>query len=348
MEPQALPARHLIRPEDGVIHITPVVPHHLAALEARQSQLRLGDIHQIEEGCPPENRVDTAVLADSEVALTPPADQPREVVDNLTLVMLEPPFVRHIGVLAVGAVRFLPDHRHSDLGQHTLKSLVRFRRHSRNLTFIRESGTLTIAYLRFGSQLSILNSMKLLVGLGNPESKYDLTRHNVGFLMLDLIAEQLGANWQPKPKFKGVIAEATIGGEKALLLKPTTYYNLTGEATRAVMDFYKLSAAEDVLVLHDELALPFGTLRTRLAGSDAGNNGIKSLIAHIGPQFARIRVGIASEHATRQDAADFVLGTFTASEQQALGSIAEQALNFVEHFVHHEKEFAPTSIRIET
>ena len=189
--------------------------------------------------------------------------------------------------------------------------------------------------------------MKLIVGLGNPEPKYDLTRHNVGFLLLDHVAEQQGTVWQDKPKFKGVIAETTIGGEKTLLLKPNTYYNLSGESARAVVDFYKLSAANDVLVVHDELALPFGTLRTRLSGSDAGNNGIKSVVAYLGADFARIRVGIANEHSAERDAADFVLGTFSRSEQDHLGELARHALAFIEDFVHHEREFAPTSLRIQ-
>lgn len=188
--------------------------------------------------------------------------------------------------------------------------------------------------------------MKLIIGLGNPDSKYDLTRHNVGFLLLDHVAEQLGAVWQDKPKFKGFIAEAMVGDEKAILLKPTTYYNLSGEAAGAVVNFYTLSPAEDVLALHDELALPFGTLRTRLDGSDAGNNGIKSLIAHIGPAFARVRVGIANEHTGQQDAADFVLGRFTAAEQGQLGDIAAHVLQFIEDFVHPEREFAPKSLTI--
>jgi PTH1 family peptidyl-tRNA hydrolase len=189
--------------------------------------------------------------------------------------------------------------------------------------------------------------MKLIVGLGNPEPKYDLTRHNVGFLLLDHIAKQHSASWQPKSKFKGLVAEIEIGEERAILLKPTTYYNLTGEAARIIVDFYKLSAADDVLVLHDELALPFGTLRTRMGGSDAGNNGIKSLIAHLGQDFLRIRIGIHNEIADRQDAADFVLSKFTATEQSTLDDIAKHAFGFIEDFVHHDKEFSPTSVRIQ-
>ena len=188
--------------------------------------------------------------------------------------------------------------------------------------------------------------MKLIIGLGNPEAIYDLTRHNVGFLLLDHVAKELNAPWQEKTKFKGSIAETIIGGEKVIMLKPTTYYNLSGEAAKAVVDFYKLRPAHDVLVLHDELALPFGTLRTRLSGSDAGNNGIKSLIAHLGPDFARIRVGTWNEHAVRQDAADFVLSRFTTEEQGSMNELARHALGFIEDFVHQEKEFSPTSLTI--
>ena len=148
--------------------------------------------------------------------------------------------------------------------------------------------------------------MKLITGLGNPESRYDNTRHNVGFLLLDRIAAAHNAPWQDKPKLKGVVADIVIGNEKALLLKPTTYYNLSGEAVRAVVNFYKLTPEQDVLIIHDELALPFGTLRTRLSGSDAGNNGIKSVSQHIGQNYARIRVGVANELSERMDAADFV------------------------------------------
>lgn len=188
--------------------------------------------------------------------------------------------------------------------------------------------------------------MKLIVGLGNPEPIYDLTRHNIGFLLLDHAAQQLKAPWRHQPKFKAIIAEAVIGGEKTILLKPTTYYNLSGEAVRAALNFYKITA-QDVLVLHDELALPFGTLRTRLGGSDAGNNGIKSIIAHLGTDFARIRAGIANDHAATQDAADFVLSRFTPHEQKQLEKLAQQSLSFIEDFVHHEREFAPTSIKLQ-
>ena len=189
--------------------------------------------------------------------------------------------------------------------------------------------------------------MKLIIGLGNPEPRYDQTRHNVGFILLDHVAKQHNATWQEKSKFKAHLAEITIAGKKALLLKPTTYYNLSGESVRAVADFYKLSVANDILIVHDELALPFGTLRTRLNGSDAGNNGIKSVIQHMGQDFARIRVGIANELTERADAADFVLGKFTTQELDAMSDLAHHTYEFIENFVHHEKTFDPTSRSLE-
>lgn len=159
--------------------------------------------------------------------------------------------------------------------------------------------------------------MKIILGQGNPESKYDGTRHNVGFSALDYYASEKNVNFQPKPKFSADIAELSVEGEKVLLVKPTTYYNETGRAIRAIADYYKVEPA-DILVIHDELALPFGTLRTREKGSDAGNNGIKSLNAHLGQNYARIRVGIWNELADQAGAFDFVLSKFNSNERKSI------------------------------
>ena len=131
--------------------------------------------------------------------------------------------------------------------------------------------------------------MKLILGIGNPERQYDGTRHNVGFQMLDKIAADAGVSFKRSDKFRADIAEISMSGEKALLVKPTTYYNLVGESARSLLDFYKLSPG-DFLIIHDDLALPLGTVRTRVGGSDGGNNGLKSLSAHVG-------TGTASESA---------------------------------------------------
>lgn len=158
--------------------------------------------------------------------------------------------------------------------------------------------------------------MKLILAQGNPGIDYQKTRHNVGFLAIDYYAHAHAAEFQPKSKFNAAIAEIP-DSEKILLVKPTTFYNETGKAARAIADFYKIDP-KDILAIHDELALPFGTLRTRDKGSDAGNNGIKSLNAHLGEQYARIRVGIHSDLADTIGAHDFVLAKFAADEQAKL------------------------------
>lgn len=186
---------------------------------------------------------------------------------------------------------------------------------------------------------------KIIIGLGNIGSEYQNTRHNMGFMMVDHLAEEYGAQWQQKTKLKAYLAEFRLGGQKIILAKATTMYNLTGEAARSIADFYKLDS-QDILAIHDELALPFGTVRTRLQGSDAGNNGIKSLNAHLGADYARIRVGIANNYLTPSNAAHFVLQRLTQDEQAALDSIAEHVVSFVEHFIHEDKEFTHTSVKI--
>lgn len=160
--------------------------------------------------------------------------------------------------------------------------------------------------------------MKIIFAQGNPGPQYETTRHNVGFLALDALAG--GTSFAPKPKFFAAIAEVSIAGEKTLLVKPQTFYNETGRAARAILDFYKLSPA-DMLVIHDDLALPLGTLRVREKGSDAGNNGIKSLNAHLGPDYARLRVGVYNELRDRMHDADFVLGNFSSNERDVLNKM---------------------------
>lgn len=175
--------------------------------------------------------------------------------------------------------------------------------------------------------------MKLIVGLGNPEERFKHTRHNVGFRVLSEYGAEKGAEFLGKDKFRAYIAELNIGGEKVILAKPTTYYNLVGESVRLISDFYKI-APEDILVIHDELALPFGTIRTRLGGSDAGNNGIKSVNQHIGDKTARIRIGVYNELRDRIDDADFVLSNFTKEEDEALeNGLYKKAIEIIDRFI---------------
>lgn len=175
--------------------------------------------------------------------------------------------------------------------------------------------------------------MKLIIGLGNPEERYINTRHNVGFRVLHEYAAERGVSFQLKEKFRAQIAECSIEGEKVVLAQPTTYYNGSGEAAHLISTFYKLDPT-DVLIVHDELALPFGTVRTRIGGSDAGNNGVKSISQHLGPETARIRIGIYNELRDRIDDADFVLSNFTKEEDTSLReTLVKKTISLIDDFV---------------
>ncbi len=156
--------------------------------------------------------------------------------------------------------------------------------------------------------------MKVILALGNPGEKYVHTRHNVGFLVIDQLAAGQSAQFSNKPKFSANIAELNMSGEKILLVKPTTYYNEVGITARAILDFYKLTL-DDVLIIHDDTALDFGKIRVRKGGRDAGSNGLKSLHAHIGSDFWHIRIGTDNLLRRQIGDVDFVLSKFNADER---------------------------------
>ena len=163
----------------------------------------------------------------------------------------------------------------------------------------------------------------MIVGIGNPGSRYDGTRHNAGFMLIDKLLESFGARLKAG-KGDYFITEATYCDEKILLMKPTTFMNNSGTAVRDVAQFYKI-AVEDVLVICDDAALPIGKIRMRKQGSDGGQNGLKSVILHLGSMnFPRLRIGIANDLIGRMDLADFVLSRFTEGEKPVL----EQSLEF--------------------
>ncbi|MEO5690577.1 MAG: aminoacyl-tRNA hydrolase [Candidatus Saccharimonadales bacterium] len=174
--------------------------------------------------------------------------------------------------------------------------------------------------------------MKLIVGLGNPGAEYNQTRHNVGANALDTYVSGHGGVLQQKSKYKSLMTELTIDGQKVITIIPTTYYNSSGEAVQAVASFYKIEPS-DILIVHDELSLPFGTVRIRYGGSDAGNNGVKSVTSHIGPDTARIRVGVYNELRDRIADADFVLSRFTAQENDAFREIMPIIHTTIDSFV---------------
>lgn len=157
--------------------------------------------------------------------------------------------------------------------------------------------------------------MKLFVGLGNPGSKYARNRHNIGFMALDRIADDHG--FDPfRAKFQGQLAEGRLGSAKVLLLKPETFMNRSGQSVGEALRFYKLSP-EDVVVFHDELDLAPGRARAKHGGGHAGHNGLRSLHAHIGDRYARVRLGIG--HPGHKDrVAGYVLSDFAKADQECL------------------------------
>lgn len=159
---------------------------------------------------------------------------------------------------------------------------------------------------------------QLIVGLGNPGAKYENTRHNIGFTVLDELARSWQISLTEQKKFQGWFGEGMIAGRKVRLLKPSTYMNNSGQAIRSVVDWYKLDP-EAVLVVYDDMDLPVGKLRMRLSGSAGGQNGMKSAIAHLGTQkFPRLRVGIGSKS---QDAVSHVLGSFAPGEKPIMQEV---------------------------
>ncbi|MCA9618461.1 MAG: aminoacyl-tRNA hydrolase [Myxococcales bacterium] len=170
--------------------------------------------------------------------------------------------------------------------------------------------------------------MLLVVGLGNPGKQYEGHRHNVGFMVVDALAELVEA--PPfRQKFSAEMAKVELRREEGLLLKPQTYMNLSGDSVQPCAAYFKLPPGQ-VVVIHDELDVPFGEIRLKMGGGHAGHNGLRSIIGRMGPDFARIRVGIGRPPASfRGDVADYVLSDFSALERADLPKIVEKAAKTV-------------------
>ena len=164
----------------------------------------------------------------------------------------------------------------------------------------------------------------LVVGLGNPGEKYAKTRHNMGFMTLDLLAEREKIRID-RIKFRAVTAQVTFGGARCLLMKPQTFMNLSGEAVREAAQFYKIPP-ERVLVIYDDVSIPVGKIRVRPSGSAGGHNGIKNIIAHLGTDvFPRVKVGVGAP-GTDGDMIDWVIGSPSQAERKQMQDSFERAL----------------------
>lgn len=168
----------------------------------------------------------------------------------------------------------------------------------------------------------------LVVGLGNPGPSYAGNRHNVGFMVLDLLAERAGSRFKAH-KGRADVVEGRLAGQRAVLAKPKTYMNLSGGPVAALRDFFKVPT-ERIVVVHDELDIPYGTLRLKQGGGDNGHNGLRSITSAIGSKdYLRVRVGVGRPPG-RQDPADYVLKDFAAAERKDLGFHVDRAADAVE------------------
>lgn len=188
----------------------------------------------------------------------------------------------------------------------------------------------TLKYVTFGQQKTVL-----IVGLGNVGSQYDNTRHNIGFAALDaFVAKQSDMQtWIEKKDLKAFFSVGKLGETRIIAIKPTTFMNLSGEAVQATAHFYKIDPRH-VLVVHDDIDVPFGQIKMRQGGGSAGQNGIKSIIQHLGEDFGRMRVGIGPKNPPQMDAADFVLAKFSSEQQAQLGNLQTEAIALMTEWIY--------------
>ena len=174
--------------------------------------------------------------------------------------------------------------------------------------------------------------MIIIAGLGNPTKEYEGTRHNVGFQVIDKIAEKYNIAVDAK-KGRAYVGKGIIEGQKVLLVKPQTYMNLSGESVRSLLDYYKVDEEHELTVIYDDISLDVGQLRIRAKGSAGGHNGMKNIIAHLGSQvFPRIKVGVGEKPA-KYDLADYVLGHFSKGEAKLMDEGYDHAVHAVELIV---------------
>lgn len=170
--------------------------------------------------------------------------------------------------------------------------------------------------------------MTLVIGLGNPDSKYKNNRHNVGFMVIDRLVDDHSTTTIKKAPFKGELFKSN----NLFFLKPTTYMNLSGESVRAVSDYYK---PEKIIVIHDDLDLPFGTLRFKFAGGNGGHNGLKSIDTHMGKDYYRVRIGIGKPQ-NKQDVANYVLSDFPKAQNDNLQKIIDISVEATKGLINEE------------
>jgi len=170
--------------------------------------------------------------------------------------------------------------------------------------------------------------MYIIVGLGNPGSKYSNTRHNIGFDVIDALADVAGISVIER-KHKAIVGKGILDGQRVILVKPQTYMNLSGESVREVIDYYKVDETQELIVISDDTSLDVGNIRVRKKGSAGGHNGLKNIIAHLGHDtFMRVKMGVG-EKPKGYDLADYVLGHFTGDERKVMDEAAKSAIEAI-------------------
>ena len=174
--------------------------------------------------------------------------------------------------------------------------------------------------------------MYIIVGLGNPDKKYQNTRHNIGFDVIDVIADKNHITVGER-KHKALIGKGIVGGQKVVLVKPQTYMNLSGESVREVIDFYKVDEKNELIVISDDVSLDVGQIRIRKKGSAGGHNGLKNIILHLGhDEFHRVKMGVGGKP-DGYDMVDYVLGHFPKNEREIMDESAGRAADAVEMII---------------
>ena len=181
--------------------------------------------------------------------------------------------------------------------------------------------------------------MYIIAGLGNPKKEYDNTRHNIGFAMIDALADKYNINVMDV-KHKAITGKGIISGQKVILAKPLTFMNLSGESIRQLTDYYKVDPETEVIIISDDISLPPGLIRVRKKGSAGGHNGLKNIIQHLGTEgFRRIRIGVG-EKPKGYDLADYVLGHFSAGERKIMDDAAKRAVEALHMMIAQDVDAA--------
>lgn len=185
----------------------------------------------------------------------------------------------------------------------------------------------------------------IIAGLGNPGKQYELSRHNAGFLCIDILADRYSFKTD-RIKFNALCADVMISSKRCLVMRPQTYMNLSGDAVKAAADFYKIPS-DHIIIIYDDIDLPVGALRIRRKGSAGGHNGIKSIIAQLGTdEFPRLKIGVGAKPDPDYDLKDYVLGTFSKADQEILKTTMAKACDGVEIIVSGDVDKAMATCQI--